>query len=173
MSPLLVLAVFGALCKEAGLDLPMPDGGSDLVEPSDADFIAEALEWATAAEAARNEVFNLNNGDLLSRHQVFPILARALNMKLGEPRRYDINEELAKLAHLWPAMVAKYRLHAPADLQELFGNSLQTSQTWTADAVPGDRLASGFSSNIRIPPGQASRLRRQSRHDREACPAHA
>jgi nucleoside-diphosphate-sugar epimerase len=150
MSPLLVLAVFGALCKEAGLDLPMPDGGSDLVEPSDADFIAEALEWAAGTVAAHNEVFNLNNGDLLSRHQVFPILARALGMKLGSPRRFDINEELAKLTHLWPGMVEKYRLNAPADLGELFGNSLQTSRVWSAAASPGDRLASGFSSNIKL-----------------------
>ncbi len=115
MSPLLVLAVFGALCKEAGLDMPMPDGGSDLVEPSDADFIAQALEWATDAGAARNQVFNLNNGDLLSRHQVFPIIAHALGMKLAAPRRFNINEEVARLAGLWPEMVKKYKLNVPVD----------------------------------------------------------
>jgi nucleoside-diphosphate-sugar epimerase len=150
MSPLLVLAVFGALCKEAGLDMPMPDGGSDLVEPSDADFIAQALEWATDAAAARNQVFNLNNGDLLSRHQVFPIIANALGMKLGAPRRFNINEEVAKLADLWPEMVKKYKLNVPSTIDELFGISIQTSGGWSADTPPGNRVSAGFSSNIKI-----------------------
>lgn len=150
MSPLIVLAVFGALCREAGLDLPMPQGRSELIEPSDADLIAEGLEWATDSAAARNEIFNLNNGDLLSRHQAFPILARCLNMKLGPPRHFDINEEIAGLSGLWPGMVAKYGLNAPADLGELFGNSLQTSRGWSADTAPEHVLRSGFSSNIKI-----------------------
>lgn len=150
MSPMIALAVFGALCKEAGQDLPMPDGRSDLAEPSDADLIAEGLEWATSTPAASNEVFNINNGDLLARHQAFPILARSLNMNLGAPRRFDINVEIDKLSGLWPGMVAKYDLNAPADLNELFGNSLQTSGGWSADVPPEDALRSGYSSNIKI-----------------------
>jgi len=150
LSPLLVLGVFGALCKEAGEPLPMPSGHTDLVEPSDADLIAEALEWAMDASEARNEIFNINNGDLLARHSVFPILAESLSMPLGASRPFDINDEIARLGDLWPGMVRKYRLNAPGDLQELFGNSLQTSRIWSADTPPGDRLGSGFSSNIKI-----------------------
>lgn len=150
MSPMLPLAILGALCKESGQDLPMPDGRSELVEPSDADHIAEALEWATDTAAAGNEIFNVNNGDLFSRHDAFPILARCLNMKLGPPSRFDINEEIAKLADLWPGMVRKYGLNSPSDLDELFGNSLQTSRGWSADAAPEEVLRSGYSSNIKI-----------------------
>lgn len=150
MSPLIVLAVFGALCKEAGEDLPMPTGRTELIEPSDSDLIAEGLEWATRTPAARNEIFNINNGDLLSRHEAFPILARCLNIPLGPPRRFDINDEIARLADLWPRMVAKYKLNAPSDLGELFGNSLQTSRGWSADTAPENILRSGFSSNIKI-----------------------
>ena len=150
MSPMIALAVFGALCREAGEDLPMPAGRSELSEPSDADLIAEGLEWATATPAARNEIFNINNGDLLERHQAFPILARCLNMNLGPRRRFDINDEIARLASLWPGMVAKYGLNAPADLDELFGNSLQTSRGWSADVAPEAVLRSGYSSNIKI-----------------------
>lgn len=150
MSPLIVLAVYGALCKEAGEPVLMPSGRSDLIEPSDSDLIAEALEWAANAPAARNEVFNLNNGDLLSRHQAFPILARTLGVALGPHRRFDINEEIARLSRFWPGMVAKYGLNAPSDLDELFGNSLQTSRGWSADTPADKVLASGFSSNIKI-----------------------
>jgi nucleoside-diphosphate-sugar epimerase len=150
MSPLIALTVFAALCKEAGEQLCMPEGRSALVEPSDADLIAEALEWAMETPAARNEVFNLNNGDLLSRHQVFPILARCMQMNLGPPRRYSLTEEIARLGGLWPGMVKKYRLNAPSDLKELFGNSLQIAGQWTTDTLPERILGSGFSSNIKI-----------------------
>jgi nucleoside-diphosphate-sugar epimerase len=150
MSPLIVLAVYGALCKEAGEEIPMPEGRTELIEPSDSDLIAEALEWAAGTPAARNEVFNINNGDLLSRHEAFPILARTLGVALGGRRRFDINAEIARLSHLWPGMVARYDLNAPADLGELFGNSLQTSRGWSADTAPENVLRSGFSSNIKI-----------------------
>jgi hypothetical protein len=150
MSPLIALVVYAALCKEAGQDLPMPEGRTDLVEPSDADLIAEALEWAMETSSARNQIFNINNGDLLSRHQVFPILARCLDVQLGPRRRYDINDEIAKLSGLWPGMVRKYDLNAPTDLRELFGNSLQTSRGWTADTPAEHVLRGGFSSNVKI-----------------------
>jgi nucleoside-diphosphate-sugar epimerase len=150
MSPLIALTLFAALCKEAGEPLCMPEGRGALVEPSDADLIAEALEWAMETPAARNEVFNLNNGDLLSRHQVFPILARCMQTDLGPPRRYSLSEQIARLGGLWPGMVRKYRLNAPSDLKELCGNSLQIADQWTTD-MPAERiLGSGFSSNIKV-----------------------
>jgi nucleoside-diphosphate-sugar epimerase len=150
MSPLLVLAVFAALCKEAGRDLPMPTGRAYLVEPSDADHVAAGLEWAAKSPAAANEVFNINNGDLLNQHDVFPIVARCLNMKAGARKRFDINDEIAELSHLWPGMVQRHRLNAPPLLADLFGNSLQTSRSWSADVPAEDVMRSGFSSNIKI-----------------------
>ncbi len=150
MSPLIVLAIFAALLKEAGRDLPMPEGRSELIEPSDADLIAEALEWATEASGARNEVFNINNGDLLSRHDAFPIVARCMGMKLGPERRYDIQEELSQVIGLWPGIVKKHNLNAPTDVRELFGNSLQTARGWTADTPPEHILRAGYSSNIKL-----------------------
>jgi hypothetical protein len=100
--------------------------------------------------AARNEVFNLNNGDLWSQHQTFPILAHCMNMKLAAPRRFKLTEEIGKLAHLWPGMVKKYDLNAPADTTELFGNSLQIADGWANDTPPERLLGGGFSSNIKI-----------------------
>jgi nucleoside-diphosphate-sugar epimerase len=150
MSPLIVLVVLAALMREAGEALPMPDGRSELIEPSDADVIAEGLEWAMTAPAARNEVFNINNGDLLSRFEAFPIVARCMGMKLGSPRRYDIHHEIVRLSALWPDIVRKHRLDAPADLGEFLGTSLQVARGWTTDTAPENILRSGFSSNIKI-----------------------
>ncbi len=150
MSPLIVLVVLAALMREAGEDLPMPEGRSELIEPSDADLIAEGLEWAMMAPSARNEIFNLNNGDLLSRFEAFPVVARCMGMNLGTARRYDINQEIERLAGLWPRIVRKYDLNAPMELKEFLGTSLQVSRGWTTDAAPENVLRSGFSSNIKI-----------------------
>jgi hypothetical protein len=71
-------------------------------------------------------------------------------MKLGAARRYDINQEIARLSGLWPGIVRKYELNAPADLKEFLGTSLQVARGWTTDAAPENILRSGFSSNIKI-----------------------
>src|SRR5690606_10239759 len=78
MNTFLPLVVFAALRKEAGLDLPMPAGNSAVVEMTDSDVIAGALEWAAESPSARNEIFNVLNGDVFSLHDAFPIVAKAL-----------------------------------------------------------------------------------------------
>jgi len=150
MNSYLVLAVFAAMRKEAGLDLPMPAGTSLVTDSSDADLIAEGLEWAAAAPTARNGTFNICNGDIFALHDGFPVVAEAMKMPLGAPRPYDIIAEFKNLAHLWPGMVAKYRLRAPADLDALLGASLQVAGGWTMDVPAKDVMAFGLASTIKI-----------------------
>ncbi len=150
MNSYLVLAVFAALCKEAGLPLPRPDGTSMVTDVADADLIALGLEWAAESPAARNEIFNLVNGDIFSLHDAFPIVAEAFRMELGEPRKYELVEELRKHAPLWPDMVRKYKLRAPEDLGALLGESLEVGGSWTADIAPADVVRYGLASTIKI-----------------------
>jgi nucleoside-diphosphate-sugar epimerase len=150
MNSWLVLAVFAALRKEAGLDLPAPDGPSVVTDVSDADLIALGLEWAAGAWDARNQIFNIMNGDVFSLHDAFPIVADCLNMQLAAPARFDIIAELRALAHLWPGMVEKYRLRAPADLTALFGESLEVGGAWTAPVAASDVVRYGLASTIKI-----------------------
>jgi nucleoside-diphosphate-sugar epimerase len=150
MDAFLVLVVFAALCKEAGRELPVPDGRSAICEPTDAELIAEALEWAMQAPTARNEIFNINNGDLCADYDIFPIVARSLGVKLGAPRRFDFNTEFDQLAHLWPAMVEKYDLRVPADLDEMLGNSRQVADKWSKDWPPENLLRAGVEATIKI-----------------------
>jgi nucleoside-diphosphate-sugar epimerase len=150
MNSFLVLAVFAALRKEAGLDLPMAAGSSFLTDSSDADLIAAGIEWAGSSPNARNEIFNICNGDIFALHDGLPIMAEAMKMKLGEPRHFDIIAELKALEPLWPGMVAKYGLRAPADFDALFGASLQVAGGWSAEAPPGAEIAYGLASTIKI-----------------------
>ena len=150
MNSYLVLAVFAALCKEAGLPLPRPAGTSMVTDVADADLIAETLEWAAEAPAARNDIFNVVNGDIFSLHDAFPIVAEAFAMDLAEPRKYDLPTELGKLAHLWPRLVQKYDLKAPEDLGAMLGESLEVGGSWTADINPADVVRYGLASTIKI-----------------------
>jgi nucleoside-diphosphate-sugar epimerase len=150
MNSYLVLGVFAALCKEAGLPLPRPAGTSMVTDVADADLIALGLEWAAETPAAGGEIFNLINGDIFSLHDAFPIVAEAFDMPLGEPRKYDLPTEFAKLAPLWPGMVRKYGLSAPEDLGALLGESLEVGGSWTADINPADVVRYGLASTIKI-----------------------
>ena len=151
MNSFLSLAVFAALRKEAGLDLPMPGGGvCAAIDCCDADLLAEGLEWAAGAIAARNQIFNISNGDLLATHSVFPVIAAEMKMELSQPHAYDIGAEFQKLAHLWPGIVRKYRLKAPEDLEALLGTSVQLIGGWSAVVPDGNPLSWGALSTIKI-----------------------
>jgi nucleoside-diphosphate-sugar epimerase len=150
MNSYLVLAVFAALRREAGLDLPRPVGTSMVTDVADADLIALGLEWAATSPAARDQIFNLVNGDVFSLHDAFPIVAESFGMQLGEPRKYELVTELLALSHLWPGMVRKYGLRVPEDFQSLFGESLEVGGSWTADIAPADVVRYGLASTIKI-----------------------
>jgi len=150
MNTFLVLELFAALRKEAGLPLLAPDGTSMITDIVDADLIAKALGWAAEAENARNEAFNLTNGDVFSLHDAFPIVADELRMDMTEPQRFDIAEEIRGLAHLWPGMVRKYGLDAPEDLGALLGESLAVGGGWTYPLEPAHVVRYGLASIIKI-----------------------
>jgi nucleoside-diphosphate-sugar epimerase len=150
MNSWLVLALFAALTKEAGLPLPMPDGPSMITDVADADLIARGLEWATGADTARNEAFNILNGDIFALHDAFPIVADSLNMELTAPQSFDIIAEFRKLAHLWPGMVRKYGLRAPEDLDQVLGESLEVGGAWTAPIAAADAVRYGLASTIKL-----------------------
>jgi nucleoside-diphosphate-sugar epimerase len=150
MNSYLVLAIFAALRKEADLPLPQPTGASMVTDVADADLIAQGLEWAAEAPKARNDSFNIMNGDVFSLHDAFPIVADSLKMELGPKEDFQIVPELEKLLHLWPGMVRKYGLRAPENLKALFGESLEVGGAWTAPIAPTDVVRYGLASTIKI-----------------------
>jgi len=150
MNSYLVLGVFAALRKEAGLPLPRPTGTSVVTDVADADLIAEGLEWAARTGTARNEIFNFTNGDIFRLHDAFPIVAESLKMELGPAQDFQIIPELQKLLPLWPEMVRKYGLRAPADVKALFGESLEVGSSWTVPIAPADVIRYGLKSTIKI-----------------------
>jgi hypothetical protein len=122
---LLALATYAALCRAAGEALDFPGAErTSVVTAIDTDIIGEALLWAAESPAARNETFNLSNGDVFSYRDIWPVLAEAFGVPLGRDRAFTLEAEMARLAPVWTRIVAEQQLAAPADLIAFLGGSI-------------------------------------------------
>lgn len=127
MNPIPALAAYAALLREEGrpLDFPGRAGVQPVREAVDAGLVAEALVWAATAPAARNETFNLTNGDVFVWDHIWPAIADTLGMEVGEHRPLSLAEALPRRDGEWAALVEKYGLRAPRNLLDFVGyNSL-------------------------------------------------
>src|SRR3546814_8682363 len=97
-----------------------------------------------------SDVCSSDLGDVFPLHDIFPILAEAFDIPLTEPRPVDVAGELAKLAHLWPAVVDRHGLQAPRDLDALLGATPQIVSAWGESMPPARRLMSGLTSTIKL-----------------------
>jgi hypothetical protein len=102
------------------------------------------------APAARNEIFNITNGDVIAWHDLFGIVAEILNIPLGPTKRFNLKEEIEHLSHLWPGIVDRYALSASKDLNELLGSSLQIAGLLSSDVPPEDVLRWGLLSTVKL-----------------------
>jgi nucleoside-diphosphate-sugar epimerase len=132
MNPIPVIGAYAALLREEGrpLDFPGRAGVQSVREAVDADLVAHALAWAATAPAARNETFNVTNGDVFVWDHVWPAIAETLGMEVGEPRPVSLTEELPRRAEQWASLVDRYALRAPRSLLDFVGyNSLIYTDT--------------------------------------------
>jgi nucleoside-diphosphate-sugar epimerase len=138
MNPIAAIGVYGAVLKERGEKLHFPGGAHLVFEGVDADLLGRAIRWAGETDTARNQAFNVTNGDVMNWRAVWPAIADALGMEPGDERSFSMAREIAPSE--WDAIRSKYRLVAP-DLARFTGKSLEY-----CDAIMGYG-----SSGIRLP----------------------
>jgi nucleoside-diphosphate-sugar epimerase len=127
MNPLPVIGAYAALAKERGEPLRFPgrEGIATIREAVDADLVAEAVFWAATSPAAGGGTYNLTNGDVFMWPNVWPAIAEAFEMEVGEPQPASLTEELPRRQDEWGALVRRHGLHAPGNILEFVGaNSL-------------------------------------------------
>ena len=122
MNPIAPLVTFAAIARHEGRPLCWPGGRTGPVDAMDARILARALEWSATADAARNEVFNISNGDVFVWENVWEAIARTLGMKVGEPAPCRLAEVMPLKADEWSEIVEKHDLRAPG-LMEFVGDS--------------------------------------------------
>jgi nucleoside-diphosphate-sugar epimerase len=118
------LGVYAAVLRAQGRALDYPGGAARVAQAVDVDLLARAIAWSGAAEAARNEAFNVTNGDVFTWENIWPAIADALGMKPGKAVPLSLVKESANWEAPWNELRSKHDLAAPA-LKEFVGLSFQ------------------------------------------------
>ena len=117
------IGAYGAVLRDAGEPLHFPGGAASVSEVVSADLVARAIEWAFTSRDARDEVFNVTNGDVIVWRNAWPRVAEALGMAPGEDRPMALADEMPHRDREWAAIVDRYGLSAPRTLAEFVGQS--------------------------------------------------
>ncbi|KAK3013895.1 hypothetical protein RJ639_009423 [Escallonia herrerae] len=118
------LCVYATICKHEGTPLMFPgckgawDGYSDV---SDADLIAEQQIWAAVDPYAKNEAFNISNGDVFKWKHFWKVLAEQFEVECGEFEdgvKVSLVEEMKDKGPVWDEIVKEKGL-LPTKLEEV------------------------------------------------------
>lgn len=128
------LAVYATLCRETGRPFRFPGSAAQwngLTDMTDARLLARHLTWAATTPEARNEAFNVVNGDVFRWSWMWGRLAEWFGL---EPAPFDgtvcpLEEQMASDNPLWAEIAARHGLIEP-DLGRL-------ASAWHTDADLG------------------------------------
>ncbi len=115
------LGAHAAVMRERGPILPYPGGAERVSQAVDADLLARAIAWSGEAISARNETFNVTNGDVFSWPVIWPAIAEAVGMRTG-PDEPFLLQSLGRAD--WDRVRQRFGLVSPA-LAEFVGLSLE------------------------------------------------
>jgi nucleoside-diphosphate-sugar epimerase len=124
MNIMTVLGAYAAIRREEGLPFSYPGGSDYLLEAVDARLLARAFAWAAETPAARDETFNVTNGDVFVWRNVWPAIAGALAIPAGAPESLRLADYLSARANIWRS-IAKRNGLVEADLGKLLGRSAE------------------------------------------------
>jgi nucleoside-diphosphate-sugar epimerase len=117
MNIAMVMGVFAALSKEAGIPLRFP--GSHKVydgvfaQTTDAAWMARASVWAALDPAARNEAFNLVN-EPFRWERIWKRVAQAFDMEVGPPQPFSLARQMPAKADAWQRLAQQHGLQQVA-----------------------------------------------------------
>lgn len=109
------LAVYAAICKETGRPFIWPGSSAQwngLSDVTDARVLAEHLIWASTTDAARNEAFNIVNGDVFRWSRLWNRIADHFGV---EPEGFSgsiqsLEKQMSNNAGIWKQIAEKYQL---------------------------------------------------------------
>ena len=118
------LGVYAAMLRQQGRALDFPGGAARVSQAVDVDLLARAIAWSGEAIAARNEAFNVANGDVFTWENIWPAIADALEMKPGAAVPLSLAQEYPKWIAPWDGLRRKHDLISPG-LEDFVGLSFQ------------------------------------------------
>lgn len=118
------LGVYAAMLREQGRALDYPGGAPRVSQAVDVDLLARAIAWSGEADAARNQAFNVTNGDVFTWENIWPAISDALDMKPGSAVPLSLAQEYPNWIAPWDDLRRKHDLISP-DLEAFVGLSFQ------------------------------------------------
>jgi nucleoside-diphosphate-sugar epimerase len=118
------LGVYAAMLREQGRPLDYPGGAARVSQAVDVDLLARAIAWSGEADAARNQAFNVTNGDVFTWENVWPAIAEALDMKPGNAVPLSLAQRYPEWITPWDELRRRDNLISP-DLEAFVGLSFQ------------------------------------------------
>jgi nucleoside-diphosphate-sugar epimerase len=107
------IAVYAAICKEMGVPLRFPGSAaawSALHQVTDAGILGRSALWAFRAEEARNEIFNVTNGDHYRWKHLWGDIAAYFAVNAAEMQPMSLVEQMADKGKVWAKIVVKHGL---------------------------------------------------------------
>lgn len=128
------LAAYATICREAGSPFLFPGSAAQwngLVDMTDARLLSRHLEWAATTEPARNQAFNVVNGDVFRWSWMWPRLAGWFGIEAAPlpAETVPLERQLANAAPIWADIAARHKLIEP-DLDRV-------ASPWHTDADLG------------------------------------
>ncbi|MDP3676849.1 MAG: SDR family oxidoreductase [Novosphingobium sp.] len=117
-----VIGAYAAICRKLGEPCGFPGGASYVWEAVDARLVAKVLHWATEAENARGQHFNVTNGDVFEWRNLWPAMMDVLGVENGPDRPRSMAEYLPQHSATWDALVAEHGL-VDTSIEEIVGES--------------------------------------------------
>ncbi|MCD2515851.1 SDR family oxidoreductase [Massilia sp. G4R7] len=117
------LAVYATICKETGRPFQFPGSAAQwngLSDVTDARMLARQLVWAADTDAARNEAFNIVNGDLFRWSWLWGRIAEFFGVQAAgfNGTVQPLEAAMANDAGVWSDIAARHGL-AESDLGRL------------------------------------------------------
>jgi nucleoside-diphosphate-sugar epimerase len=124
LNVLLALAVFACIRRALGRDLPVVGlGPYAICEMTDVELLAGAVAWCADNPAARNETFNVANGDVFCWPDLLPVIATEIGLPMGEAAEISVAAEIAAHAGVWGGLVREHGLTVPEEPDAYLGGS--------------------------------------------------
>lgn len=113
MNIVMVIGVFAALSKAAGVPLRFPGSHKTysgvFAQTTDSTWLAHASVWAAKAPAAHNRVFNLV-GEPFRWERIWKRVAEEFDMEVGPPQPFSLARQMPAKAKAWGHLVAEHGL---------------------------------------------------------------
>ena len=125
MNVIPALGAYAAIMRRAGkTKLDYPGGAGRVAQAVDADLLARAIAWSGESAAARNEIFNVTNGDVFVWPNVWPAIANALGFAPGDLVPLSLDREIRPQEAAWADIRAAHALRS-GTLKDFVGLSFE------------------------------------------------